>query len=75
MTAGQNGVPGGPMPVRRVEVVVALWAVLELLKRRVILVEQEALFGPILIGRGPNLGVAHLHDLEIEERAANASEG
>ncbi len=35
----------------RVEVVVALWTVLELLKRHAITVEQEALFGPIMIGR------------------------
>src|SRR5215211_6433608 len=42
--------------VQRVEVVVALWAVLELLKRQAIVVEQEHLFGPIMIGRGPNLG-------------------
>lgn len=34
------------------EVIVSFWAMLELLKRRAIVVEQEALFGPILIGRG-----------------------
>lgn len=39
----------------RVEVVVAFWAVLELWKREVILVEQRELFGPIQIGRGPLL--------------------
>lgn len=39
--------------VYRVEVIVALWTVLEMLKRRVIVVEQMALFGPIMIGRGP----------------------
>jgi chromatin segregation and condensation protein Rec8/ScpA/Scc1 (kleisin family) len=30
---------------------VTLWAVLELLKRRMIIVDQPALFGPIGIGR------------------------
>jgi segregation and condensation protein A len=35
----------------RQELVVTLWAVLELLKRRVIIVDQPALFGPIGIGR------------------------
>jgi segregation and condensation protein A len=54
------------LTVHRVEVVVALWAVLELLKRRAIVVEQESLFGPIMVGRGPNLQDAHLHDLETE---------
>jgi segregation and condensation protein A len=63
------------LAVRRVEVVVALWAVLELLKRRAIVVEQERLFGPILLGRGPNLGTADLHELALEDRDANASEG
>ncbi|HEU4327491.1 MAG TPA: ScpA family protein [Roseiflexaceae bacterium] len=43
------------LAVRRVEVVVALWATLELLKRRAIVVEQRELFGPIQIGRGPDL--------------------
>jgi segregation and condensation protein A len=52
--------------VSRVEVVVALWAVLELLKRRAIVVEQEQLFGPIMVGRGPNLDTTRLHDLETE---------
>lgn len=41
------------LSARRVEVIVSLWAVLELLKRRSITVEQAELFGPILIGRGP----------------------
>jgi segregation and condensation protein A len=36
----------------RQDVIVAFWAILELLKRRVIVVEQEALFGMISIGRG-----------------------
>jgi segregation and condensation protein A len=35
----------------RQELVVTLWAVLELLKRRMIIVDQPALFGPIGIGR------------------------
>ncbi len=55
------------LAARRVEVIVALWAVLELLKRRAIVVDQEAIFGPIMIGRGPNLREADLHELEIEE--------
>jgi segregation and condensation protein A len=57
------------LAVRRVEVVVALWSVLELLKRRAIVVEQDRLFGAIMIGRGANLNSADLHDLEIEESA------
>jgi segregation and condensation protein A len=61
--------------VQRVEVVVALWAVLELLKRQAIVVEQERMFGPILIGRGPNLGTADLHELALEDEPANGSEG
>jgi segregation and condensation protein A len=63
------------LAARRVEVVVALWAVLELLKRRAIVVEQEALFGPVMIGRGPNLGAAELHELAVQEQLANAPEG
>lgn len=35
----------------RQELVVTLWAVLELLKRRIIIVDQPLLFGPIGIGR------------------------
>lgn len=38
--------------VRREDVIVTFWAVLELLKRRAIVVEQSDLFGPISIGRG-----------------------
>ncbi len=53
----------------------ALWAVLELLKRQAIVVEQERLFGPIMIGRGPNLGAADIHHLAVEDEPANASEG
>jgi segregation and condensation protein A len=58
---------------QRVEVVVALWSVLELLKRRAIVVEQAELFGPIMVGRGPNLNDTHLLELETEEAPANAS--
>jgi segregation and condensation protein A len=36
----------------RQDVIVVFWAALELLKRRVIVIEQTALFGPIMIGRG-----------------------
>ncbi|KAB8141482.1 segregation/condensation protein A [Chloroflexia bacterium SDU3-3] len=49
----------------RVEVVVALWTVLELLKRRAIMVEQRELFGPIMVGRGQNLGQGPIHELGI----------
>lgn len=63
------------LAVLRVEVVVALWAVLELLKRRAIVVEQEQLFGPILIGRGPNLGSADLHIVALDDHQPNGSEG
>ncbi len=63
------------LAAQRVEVVVALWAVLELLKRRAIVVEQEQLFGPILIGRGPNLGSADLHALSLDDQVSNGSEG
>lgn len=38
--------------VRREDVIVTFWAVLELLKRRMIVVEQQELFGTISIGRG-----------------------
>lgn len=38
--------------VGRQEVIVTFWAVLELLKRRAIVIEQDALFGMISIGRG-----------------------
>ena len=50
----------------RVEVVVALWTVLEMLKRRAIVVEQQELFGRIAVGRGPNLGTGHVLDLASE---------
>lgn len=41
------------LAIRRSEVIVTLWAVLELWKQQKIDVEQEQLFGPIVIGRGP----------------------
>ncbi|MFO7169563.1 MAG: ScpA family protein [Chloroflexota bacterium] len=56
--------------VTRVEIVVALWSVLELLKRRAVVVEQAELFGPIMIGRGPNLSDAALHELSSETVAS-----
>jgi segregation and condensation protein A len=61
------------LAARRVEVIVALWAVLELLKRRAIVVEQAALFGPIMLGRGPDLSTMHLKDLETESPTGNGS--
>lgn len=39
----------------REEVVVALWAVLEMFKRQALVVQQAELFGPIMIGRGTAL--------------------
>jgi segregation and condensation protein A len=50
----------------RVEVVVAMWTVLELLKRHVIVVEQHELFGAIMVGRGQNLSDEALHELRTE---------
>jgi len=46
----------------RVELVVALWSVLELLKRRAIVVEQTELFGPIMIGRGATTAFEEVQD-------------
>jgi segregation and condensation protein A len=40
--------------VSREDVIVTFWAVLELLKRRTISIEQDQLFGRISIGRGPH---------------------
>lgn len=54
------------LAVQRVEVIVGLWAVLELLKRQAIVAEQPKLFGPIMIGRGPNFGAAPLHSLTMD---------
>jgi segregation and condensation protein A len=42
----------------RQDVIVAFWAILELLKRRAIVVEQDALFGIISVGRGEALAEA-----------------
>lgn len=39
----------------RQEIAVTFWAVLELWKHRIIVIEQESLFGPINIGRGAAL--------------------
>ncbi|PDW01287.1 segregation and condensation protein A [Candidatus Chloroploca asiatica] len=39
------------LSVTREDVIVTFWAVLELLKRRMIVLEQQALFGPISLGR------------------------
>jgi segregation and condensation protein A len=43
------------LAITRQEVIVTLWAVLELLKRGAVQVEQPELFGPISIGRGAAL--------------------
>ncbi|MEM8530081.1 MAG: ScpA family protein [Chloroflexota bacterium] len=43
----------------RTEIIVALWSLLELLKRRAVVVEQADLFGLIRIGRGPHLATVH----------------
>jgi segregation and condensation protein A len=48
--------------VTRQDVIVAFWAVLELLKRRVIVVEQDGIFGDISVGRGAALAEAALED-------------
>jgi segregation and condensation protein A len=57
--------------VRRVEIVVTLWAVLELLKRRAITAEQHDIFGPIQIGRGPALLDVDLATIETTEDASS----
>jgi segregation and condensation protein A len=44
------------LAVTRNELIVTLWTVLELFKRQAITIEQEALFEPITIGRGPAFG-------------------
>jgi segregation and condensation protein A len=46
--------------VSREDVIVTFWAVLELLKRRAVVIEQDALFATISIGRGD--GVAELSE-------------
>ncbi len=52
--------------VTREDVIVTFWAVLELLKRRAISVEQQELFGTISIGRG-EASLADAPDLEGDE--------
>jgi len=52
------------LTVQRIEVIVTLWAVLEMLKRQAIVVEQHELFGPIQIGRGPMLTAVDLQTLD-----------
>jgi segregation and condensation protein A len=52
------------LTIQRVEVIVTLWAVLELLKRQAIVVVQHELFGPIQIGRGPMLQTLDLQTLD-----------
>lgn len=54
------------LAAHRVEVIVALWAVLELLKRRAIVAEQSELFGAIVIRPG-----AHLSDIDIHALATD----
>lgn len=54
--------------IQRVEVIVTLWAVLEMLKRRAITVEQVELFGPIMIGKGPTLTEVDPTELDVEEQ-------
>jgi segregation and condensation protein A len=66
------------LSVRRVEVIVTFWAVLELLKRRAIVVEQPELFGPIQIGRGDalaELDLAKLEDQALEDASEEGSPG
>lgn len=46
------------LTLTRNEVIVTLWTVLELFKRGAVVVEQEQLFGAILIGRGPEFETA-----------------
>jgi segregation and condensation protein A len=54
------------MVVRREDVIVAFWAVLELLKRRMIVLEQQELFGTISIGRG---ATALVDDVTLTEES------
>jgi segregation and condensation protein A len=51
------------LSLQRVEVIVTLWAVLEMLKRHAIVVEQPELFGQILIGRGSAFTTMDLAEL------------
>jgi len=57
------------LAAQRIEIIVALWAVLELLKRRAILAEQAELFGAIVIRRGPHLHDVDLHALALDTEA------
>jgi segregation and condensation protein A len=52
------------LAARRIEIIVAFWAVLELWKRRAIEVEQTGLFGAIVIRHGP--GFVAGWKLEVE---------
>ncbi|MEI7642751.1 MAG: ScpA family protein [Chloroflexales bacterium] len=49
----------------RQDVIVAFWAILELLKRRVVVVEQDDTFGMISIGRGVALSDAAPEDEDL----------
>ncbi len=51
----------------RVALLVALWAVLELLKRRVIVAEQGTLFGTIILSAGPQFAATALTALDSSE--------
>jgi segregation and condensation protein A len=44
------------LALSRNEVIVTLWTVLEMFKREAIVIEQQQVFGPIAIGRGPAFG-------------------
>ncbi len=52
------------LTARRIEIIVAFWAVLEMWKRRAVTVEQTGLFGAIVIRHGP--GFAAGWKLEVE---------
>jgi segregation and condensation protein A len=49
----------------RQDVIVAFWAILELLKRRSIVVEQDGLFGIISVGRGEAIAEVGLEDAPL----------
>jgi segregation and condensation protein A len=51
----------------RQEVIVTLWTVLELFKRGAIVFEQQQLFGPIMIGRGPMYAECGVRDAGRED--------
>jgi segregation and condensation protein A len=52
------------LTARRIEIIVAFWAVLEMWKRRAVTVEQTGLFGAIVIRHGP--GFAAGWELKVE---------